>query len=498
MSGSRVGVRWALASALLGGLGFVAPAFGDDAPALPRYRLKVGQELIYRGGSHFQYQNGSLDNEDLDRAWVTRQNPDGSWRVVLGFRSKMTQTRSPKATDLKSAAKAVASKVQEATRTAQKPPVDDDDMSDAQLGAVDLHPDGRVRLDESITQSYRPTDPETIFPPLPTDAEQAKGVWHSARIGLLEGQTDLRMGDQSGACVITADQHTPFDKIYLMSSTARFTFDPARGVVSRVETSNSQGYGFEGKGTGELVLDQVIDHDAAWAEATDREATTYFAAQKIHHAAMTKAETAEGDVKPLLAQATETLKVTRGKLTLPAFARAIDAQIKQQEQSAQYYAEQAETRRKVIGQEAADWELKDLAGATHTLREYRGRVVVLDFWYRGCGWCIRAMPQMKQLADDFRDRPVAILGMNKDQNSQDARFVADVMGLNYPTLVGATAEPEKYHVQGFPTLVIVDPQGKIAEFHVGYSANLRAEVGAAIRRLLPADAQTAPSTPRAN
>ena len=38
----------------------------------------------------------------------------------------------------------------------------------------------------------------------------------------------------------------------------------------------------------------------------------------------------------------------------------------------------------------------------------RGKVVVLDFWYRGCGWCIRAMPQMKQLADDFSETPDAV------------------------------------------------------------------------------------------
>ena len=484
MNGSRVWSRLVLASTLLGSVGV---ARGDD---VPRYRLKVGQELIYRGSSHFQYQNGAFENEDLTRAWVTRQNADGSWRVVLVVRSKMTQKRTP--TDLKSAVAAVAGKVKDAVH----PQVDDDDMTDAHLGALDLFPDGRARLDESITSSYRPPDPETIFPPLPADAEQARQGWPSTRTGMLEGRNDYRMADQTG--IIAADQHSPFDKIYLMASTARFTFDPARGVVARVDTSNSQGYGFQGKGTGELVLDRAIDHDDAWTEAMARDADTYFAAQKSNRQATERMNKGAGEVAPLLASATEMLKAARGKVTVPAFAKALDAEIKQQEDGVKYHAEQVETRRKVIGRDAADWELKDLAGATHTLREFRGRVVVLDFWYRGCGWCIRAMPQMKQLADDFRDQPVAILGMNKDQDTSDARFVADEMGLNYPTLVGAMSEPEKYHVQGFPTLVVIDPQGKIAEFHVGYSATLRAEIGAVIRRLLPAGTEAALATPGAN
>ena len=229
-----------------------------------------------------------------------------------------------------------------------------------------------------------------------------------------------------------------------------------------------------------------------------READGHFAAQQDYAARFAEASKAPGEAQPLLAAATEALRVARGRTTMPIFAKALDAQIKQQDRNTHYFADQAEARRKVIGQVAADWELEDLAGVRHTMHGYRGRVVVLDFWYRGCGWCIRAMPQMKQIADDFRDQPVVVLGMNKDQDVKDARFVADTMGLNYPTLVGAMAEPEKYHVQGFPTLVVVDPQGKIAEFHVGYSLNLRAEVGAAIRRLLPTDATASQPNSKAN
>ena len=115
---------------------------------------------------------------------------------------------------------------------------------------------------------------------------------------------------------------------------------------------------------------------------------------------------------------------------------------------------------------ARPWETKDLEGKTHSLEGYKGKVVILDFWYRGCGWCIRAMPQMKELAQDFKGQPVAVLGMNTDREEKDAKFVVDEMGLNYPVLK-AEGLPEKYRVRGFPTLIIVDQAGKVADIHVG-------------------------------
>jgi thiol-disulfide isomerase/thioredoxin len=138
-----------------------------------------------------------------------------------------------------------------------------------------------------------------------------------------------------------------------------------------------------------------------------------------------------------------------------------------------------------VGKPAADWELKGLDGRTHTLAEYRGKVVVLDFWYRGCGWCIKAMPQMNALAEQFAGRPVAVLGMNTDRVEDDAKFVADAMGLKYETLLRAEAMPEKYGVQGFPTLILIDPKGTVRDVHVGYSPTLRTDVAKSIEGLLP-------------
>ena len=108
---------------------------------------------------------------------------------------------------------------------------------------------------------------------------------------------------------------------------------------------------------------------------------------------------------------------------------------------------------------------------------------MLDFWYRGCGWCIKAMPQLNALAGQFEGRPVAVLGMNTDRNEADAKFVCDAMSLKYATL-RADGIPEKYGVQGFPTLVVIDSEGTVRDVHEGYSPTLQTDVAKTIEGLL--------------
>ncbi len=492
--------RWlvlALVPIVMGVAGTSSLAWEDSPAELPRYRLRVGQELTYRGSNDFAYERGSLAYAFLDRAWVTRHNPDGSWRVVLCYQNQMTQQSKPKLNSLKSIVGWVATKAQEAAKAAPGTPADEE-PGDRRLAYVDLHPDGRVILNESITASFNPVAPETIFPPLPASADQARQGWHDDNPGTMEARNDYQLApEEAGNVVILATHRNMFDKIYLSSAKSRFTFDPKQGIVTGVANENNQGYGFVGKGTGGLSLTGTVDHDAAWVATMARESEVFFTASLAYQDALKQANRATADVASVLAAAETGLKEAQARLTLPMFAGALDAQIKQHAASASYYIKEAKTRDEAVGQPAAEWELKDLAGQTHTLAGYRGQVVVLDFWYRGCGWCIRAMPQMKQLADDFHGQPVAILGMNKDANLKDAQFVADAMGLNYPTLVQAESVPEKYKVRGFPTLVIVDPRGKIAEVHVGYSPTLREEVGGTIRRLLREQPGIA-SSPKAN
>jgi thiol-disulfide isomerase/thioredoxin len=138
---------------------------------------------------------------------------------------------------------------------------------------------------------------------------------------------------------------------------------------------------------------------------------------------------------------------------------------------------------KTLNKKAADWKLKDLSEKMHSLKQYKGKVVILDFWYRGCPWCIRAMPMINQIAKDFSASQVAVLGMNIDKDINDALFVVDKMNLVYPSLQCGDVY-KKYGVTGFPTLFVIDKKGVIRDIHIGYSPDLGEKVTKKIESLL--------------
>lgn len=443
------------------GLGLPSPglAAADDAgeASLPRYRFAPGQEITYKGENTFKYGEGSSARsysfKNDWKAWVARKNDDGSHRLVV----LTTET------------------MQQDGRDAGSP--------DTTLAYFDISDDGRIIPNDTFGYRF---DPTVLFPKLPADRKQAAEGWEDS-----DGQADNRHHltvqspprDGSAGWVIVDDRTSPMDEIYLATHKAAITFDPSRGLVAKSESENTQGYGINGKGTGITELVSVEDHGADWAKTFATEADRYFAGIDAYKAQFQKAsKSPAGDDGPF-AQAEKILSDLREQVGQSPFKERIDEQLRDYKRSVESNAQEAKHKAKVVGQPAAEWEVEDLGGKSHALKDYRGKVVVLDFWYRGCGWCIKAMPQMKQLAEDFRDRPVAILGMNTDSKQEDAEFVVEKMGLNYPNLK-ATGIPEKYGIQGFPTLVIIDQEGKVHDLHVGYSKTLRKEVAEEIEGLL--------------
>jgi thiol-disulfide isomerase/thioredoxin len=170
-------------------------------------------------------------------------------------------------------------------------------------------------------------------------------------------------------------------------------------------------------------------------------------------------------------------------VTLAVLREQLDQKIKNYLNVARMVMAEAGSLAALVVKPAAAWKPKDLDGKEHSLEGYRGKVVVLDFWYRGCGWRVRAMPQLVGLAVDFKNQPVAVLGMTIDDDEKNALFVVEKKKLNYPNLK-ARGIPKLYQVSVYPTLILIDPEGNVAEIHRGYSPTLRKDVGASIRRLL--------------
>src|SRR5262245_4468424 len=89
MNATRFQTITGLASILLGGVLPLPRAGAADAPfPLPRYRLQVGQELLYSGSSEMKYEGGQHAEKSTWRVWVVRQNKEGGWRLVIRYGSR--------------------------------------------------------------------------------------------------------------------------------------------------------------------------------------------------------------------------------------------------------------------------------------------------------------------------------------------------------------------------------------------------------------------------
>jgi thiol-disulfide isomerase/thioredoxin len=124
---------------------------------------------------------------------------------------------------------------------------------------------------------------------------------------------------------------------------------------------------------------------------------------------------------------------------------------------------QAEARAHGAPQELA---LRDLAGEERRLEEYRGKVVVLNFWATWCVPCREEMPMLERVAQQYAARGVVIVGASADApetQEKIAPFVAE-LALTFPIWTGATTE----HMQAFelgtalPATVLLDRDGRIA------------------------------------
>lgn len=131
-------------------------------------------------------------------------------------------------------------------------------------------------------------------------------------------------------------------------------------------------------------------------------------------------------------------------------------------------------------QTAPGFSLQDSAGATFKLADYRGKVVLLNFWATWCGPCQEEIPWFIDFEREFKSRDFEVLGISLDERGWDAVKPYIVRKkVNYRVAIGDAALAQLYgNVEGLPTTFVIDRQGRIARIHVGEAARdtYRAEI----------------------
>jgi peroxiredoxin len=458
---------------------------GNPVP-VPRFRLEVGQELRYAFEFPYKNPDGSLLIERTDWTfWIMDATGDGSWQVVVRQSTSYAKENEPA-------------------------PAVGEPGNQTSLASCKLYSDGRTVPTSRLMPRI---EIASVFPRLPADAREARKGWEiDDDRNDIKNHSRMRNAVDRTEAIIETSTEGPLERVYLGSGKSTiFHIDRTRGLVVQAEVGSPFAYGQTGRASGTIRLKGVDRHEAEWLKVLRDEADRYFKAESTYLDLLAKAKHAGrglGDPVPAepkgpiarflranlvrvetrkrLAEAKDVLVAARERVTLPMLRESLDLWVKNHQQLGNSDVEEAVKWDEIRGRPAPDWELKDLQGRPHAMKDYRDRIVLLDFWYRNCPWCLRAVPQILGVARHFEGRPVAVLGMNIDEDRADAQYVVDKLGITYPVLRATGDLTRGYGASyfGFPTLVIIDRDGIVRDLHVGYSDTLREDVVKAVQALL--------------
>jgi thiol-disulfide isomerase/thioredoxin len=393
------------------------------ALAAERYQLEPGVELVYEGKVEGGGGGLNFDSEVRWNFWIVKANRDGSFRIAMRTRG----------------------------------------LAPPRLGLGDLRPDGTYR--PLFVDAYTPL-PATLFPPLPA-------AWENDKASVVMGDTQyaFRRRVEEGRLLFGFTKTSPGDRAYEVSSTHTLHFDMQRGLPTRLESRFSQAYGVKSSGRTTIRLVETKRHAPEWMDKFGGEVEACLRAFRAYEGKFDACRGRPATVDAQTRAAKALLEGARSRAGHAVVQEQIENLLEGHDDRVKFAREDGARLAKYLDKAAAEWMASDFTERVHSLKGYRGKVIVLDFWYRECGWCVKAMPQVKALAKHFAGRPVVVLGANIDPQEEDARFVIRTMALTYPNLK-ATGLPEKFGIRRYPTVIVIDRRGVVRDYHVGYAADL--------------------------
>lgn len=121
-----------------------------------------------------------------------------------------------------------------------------------------------------------------------------------------------------------------------------------------------------------------------------------------------------------------------------------------------------------VGSRAPSFDLLGLDGLTHTLDEYKGKLVVLNFWGTWCAPCVKEMPALQAQWEKWQNEDVVVIGINVGEDQMTIENFVKQVDIDFPILMDTGRDAVRsYGISPLPTTIFINSKGKIDNIHIG-------------------------------
>jgi peroxiredoxin len=135
------------------------------------------------------------------------------------------------------------------------------------------------------------------------------------------------------------------------------------------------------------------------------------------------------------------------------------------------------------GSPAPGWTLKGPDGRSVSLADFRGRIVVMDFWATSCVPCKLVMPELQKIHEDYARQGIVVVGVSIQDDGNPAGFMKQ-QGYTYQLLLNGEVISDRYGILAIPTIYVIDQEGRVAYAQVGVPAEGKQKIREVINALL--------------
>jgi peroxiredoxin len=140
-----------------------------------------------------------------------------------------------------------------------------------------------------------------------------------------------------------------------------------------------------------------------------------------------------------------------------------------------------------LNTKAPDFSMSDLNGNTVKLADFKGKVLLIDFWASWCLPCKKSMPHIIDLYNKRTDSSFTVIAVNVDEDRSKINDFAKSINAEFPFPVIFDKEsklPDLYHIEGMPTTIIIDKEGIIRFKETGFTDEIKEKMDSKIKELL--------------